>query len=160
MLKKPRYQIINVSTRYPLHESTVHDFHCKADNTYVLILEQMWRPIKPITRDPFAVTDAMSIPDTDIKKVFLHFPDHKAEALEVRPSSDPENPHRWYYKHNQHPDDVMLFIQVDTTKQAGVPKRTPHAAFKDPNLDESKGEPRISVETRAMVFYDQDLADE
>lgn len=29
-------------------------------------------------------------------------------------------------------------------------------AVKDPCLDEEKGERRISIETRAMVFYDED----
>lgn len=120
--------------------------------------DQMWRPCKPITRDPFAVSDATSIPDEHIIKVPLIFPDHTAEALEVVPAPDPEKPHRYYYKFNQHPDDLLFFIQVDSSKQPDVPRRCPHVAFKDPNLDESKGEPRISIETRAMVFYDQDEA--
>lgn len=120
--------------------------------------DQMWRPCKPITRDPFAVSDATSIPDEHIIKVPLIFPDHTAEALEVVPAPDPQKPHRYYYKFNQHPDDLLFFIQVDSSKQPGVPRRCPHVAFKDPNLDESKGEPRISIETRAMVFYDQDEA--
>ncbi|KAG8156307.1 hypothetical protein KVR01_013842 [Diaporthe batatas] len=136
LLKKPRFQIINVSKP----------------------LRRMWRPCKPITRDPFAVSDATSIPDEHIIKVPLIFPDHTAEALEVCPSPDPQKPHRYYYKFNQHPDDVLFFIQVDSSKQPGVPRRCPHVAFKDPNLDESKGEPRVSIETRAMVFYDQDEA--
>ncbi|KAL2279864.1 hypothetical protein FJTKL_13034 [Diaporthe vaccinii] len=129
LLKKPRFQIIN-----------------------------MWRPCKPITRDPFSVSDATSIPDEHIIKVPLIFPDHTAEALEVIPAPDPQKPHRYYYKFNQHPDDLLFFIQVDSSKQSDVPRRCPHVAFKDPNLDESKGEPRISIETRAMVFYDQDEA--
>ncbi|KAI3393073.1 hypothetical protein diail_4744 [Diaporthe ilicicola] len=129
LLKKPRFQIIN-----------------------------MWRPCKPITRDPFAVSDATSIPDEHIIKVPLIFPDHTAEALEVVPAPDPQKPHRYYYKFNQQPDDLLFFIQVDSSKQTDVPRRCPHVAFKDPNLDESKGEPRISIETRAMVFYDQDEA--
>lgn len=118
----------------------------------------MWRPCKPITRDPFAVSDATSIPDEHIIKVPLIFPDHTAEALEVCPAPDPEKPHRYYYKFNQQPDDVLFFIQVDSSKQPDVPRRCPHVAFKDPNLDESKGEPRVSIETRAMIFYDQDEA--
>lgn len=76
------------------------------------------------------MTDARSIPDSDIVTVDLIFPDHKAQSLEVRPGSDPEKPHRWYYKHQQQPDDLLAFIQVDTSRRDGVPKRCPHAAFK------------------------------
>lgn len=117
---------------------------------------QLWRPVKPITRDPFAVTDARSVPDSDIITVPLIFPDHTAESLECRPASDPENPHRWYFKRDQQPDDVLLFIQVDSTERADMPRRCPHAAFKDPSQDEANGEPRISIEIRVMVFYDED----
>ncbi|CAN8097317.1 unnamed protein product [Discula destructiva] len=127
LLNKPRYQIVN-----------------------------LWRPVKPITRDPFGVTDAMTVPDDDIVPVPLIFPDHKAEALECRPATDPLKPHRWYYKSEQQPDDVLLFIQVDSTKKQDMPRRCPHAAFKDPDADEASGEPRISIEVRAMVFYDED----
>lgn len=116
----------------------------------------MWRPITPITRDPFAVTDAMSVPDEDIVTVPLVFPDHKAESLECKPAADPLNPHRWYFMRDQQPDNVLIFMQVDSTRQPNLPRRCPHAAFKDPDLDEAQGEPRISMEIRAMVFYDED----
>lgn len=109
-----------------------------------------------ITRDPFGVTDAMTVPDGDIVPVPLVFTDHLAEALECRPEADPLKPHRWYYKSEQQPDDVMLFIQFDSTKRMDMPRRCPHAAFKNPGLDESGEEPRISIEVRAMVFYDED----
>lgn len=98
----------------------------------------------------------MTVPDDDIVTVPLVFPDHKAESLECRPAADPLKPHRWYYKSEQQPDDVLLFIQVDSTKRPDMPRRCPHAAFKDPDLEEEKGEPRVSIEVRAMVFYDED----
>ncbi|KAJ0342498.1 hypothetical protein KNSL1_010679 [Colletotrichum chrysophilum] len=127
LLAKPRFQIIN-----------------------------MWRPCKPINRDPFAVSDATTIPDKDYIKVPFIYPNRTSELLEVCPGSDPEKPHRWYFKDNQQTDDVVLFIQADTTKRPGVVRRCPHAAFKDPRLDEAKLDPRVSIEIRAMVFYDHD----
>lgn len=116
----------------------------------------MWRPCKPITRDPFAVSDATAIPDKDYIKVPFIYPNRTSELLEVCPASDPEKPHRWYFKDNQQTDDVVLFIQADTTKRPRVVRRCPHAAFKDPRLDEAKLDPRVSIEIRAMVFYDHD----
>ncbi|KAK6226518.1 hypothetical protein QIS74_00073 [Colletotrichum tabaci] len=127
LLAKPRFQIIN-----------------------------MWRPCKPITRDPFAVTDANTVAESDYIKVPFIYPDRTSELLEVCPAEHPEKPHRWYFKDNQQPDDVLFFIQADTTKRPGVVRRCPHAAFKDPRVDESKQDPRVSIEIRAMVFYDHD----
>lgn len=117
---------------------------------------KMWRPCKAITRDPFAVSDATTIPDKDYIKVPFIYPNRTSELLEVCPASDPQKPHRWYFKDNQQTDDVVLFIQADTTKRPGVVRRCPHAAFKDPRLDEAKLDPRVSIEIRAMVFYDHD----
>ncbi|KAL0937414.1 catalyzes late reaction in the cephamycin biosynthetic pathway [Colletotrichum truncatum] len=130
LLAKPRFQIIN-----------------------------MWRPCKPITRDPFAVSDATTIPDSDYIKVPFVYPDRTSELLEVCPAANPERPHRWYFKDNQQTDDVVLFIQADTTKRPGAVRRCPHAAFKDPRLEESKEDPRVSIEIRAMVVYDHDNFD-
>jgi len=59
--------------------------------------------------------------------------------------------HKWYYKHNQQPDDVLFFKQVDS---AFKERRVPHCAFEDPNVLEGMGEPRVSIEVRALVFYD------
>lgn len=116
----------------------------------------MWRPCKPITRDPFAVTDATSVSDDDYIHVPFVYPDRTSELLEVCPPLDPAQPHRWYYKYNQQPDDVLVFIQADSSRQPGVVRRCPHAAFHDPELDEDSLEPRVSIETRAIVFYDHD----
>ncbi|KZL84729.1 catalyzes late reaction in the cephamycin biosynthetic pathway [Colletotrichum incanum] len=114
----------------------------------------MWRPIRPITRDPFAVSDARSIPDSDLVFVPVRFPDHDTEAVEVRPPTN--SPHKWYFKDQQQPDDVLFFKQVDSSTKPGVPRRVPHCAFKDPELPEGTGEPRMSIEVRAFVFYDED----
>ncbi|WDK22565.1 CmcJ catalyzes late reaction in the cephamycin biosynthetic pathway [Colletotrichum graminicola] len=134
LLKKPRYQIINASVpRRRLY---------------------MWRPIRPITRDPFAVSDARTIPDSDLVFVPVRFPDHDTEAVEVRPPTN--SSHKWYFKDQQQPDDVLFFKQVNSSTKPGVPRRVPHCAFKDTDLPEGAGEPRVSVEVRAFVFYDED----
>ncbi|KZL83682.1 catalyzes late reaction in the cephamycin biosynthetic pathway [Colletotrichum incanum] len=131
LLAKPRFQIIN-----------------------------MWRPCKTITRDPFAVSDATTIPESDYIKVPFIYPNRTSELLEVCPATDPEKPHRWYLKNRQQTDDVVLFIQADTTKRRGVVRRCPQATFKDLRVNELQESPRLSIEIRAMVFYDKDDYDE
>jgi hypothetical protein len=54
-LLKKRFQIINVS-------NSVLD-GCEI---YALTLGQVWRPIRPIYKDPLAVADAHSVPDSDL----------------------------------------------------------------------------------------------
>ncbi|UQC91479.1 cephamycin biosynthesis protein CmcJ [Colletotrichum lupini] len=95
---------------------------------------QMWRPIRPITRDPFAVSDARTIPDSDLVFVPVRFPDHDTEAVEVRPPTASQ--HKWYFKDQQQVDDVLFFKQVDSSTKPGVPRRVPHCAFKDTDLPE------------------------
>ncbi|KAK7991948.1 hypothetical protein PG996_013039 [Apiospora saccharicola] len=131
LLAKPRYMIINI-----------------------------WRPVQTITRDPLAVCDAQSVPDSDLVFVPVQFPDHKTEAVEVKPPTDDAGAHRWYFMDGQTPEDVLLFKQVDSCAAPGVPRRTPHCAFKDTGLKEGEGEPRQSIEIRAFVFFDQVSPDE
>lgn len=117
-----------------------------------------WRPIREVRRDPLAVADARSVPDEDILKVRLVYPDHEIDILEVKAPLDAEGErtHRWYFKDRMGPGDVVLFTQFDSTARADVPKRVPHTAFRDPRVDEGTAEARKSIEVRVAVFYDSD----
>ncbi|KAB5582277.1 hypothetical protein GE09DRAFT_1074339 [Coniochaeta sp. 2T2.1] len=115
-LKKRRFQIINV-----------------------------WRPIKTILKDPLAVADSNSVPDADLVKAYVVYPDHRKEFFTVLP-----NPaHRWFFKYRQTPDETM-FIKIYDTEES-VARRVPHSAFSDP--DEEDKEDRESIEVRTLVFY-------
>lgn len=113
-----------------------------------------WRPIREVQRDPLAVTDARSVPDEDILKVRLVYPDHEIDILEVK--APLEAPHRWYFKDRMGPGDVVLFTQFDSTARGDVPTRVPHTAFRDPRVDEGTAEARRSIEVRVAVFYESD----
>ncbi|KAG6364138.1 hypothetical protein INS49_005736 [Diaporthe citri] len=117
-----------------------------------------WRPIREVQRDPLAVADARSVPDDDILKVRLVYPDHEVDILEVKAPLDPEGEgtHRWYFKDRMGPGGVVLFTQFDSTGRADVPRRVPHTAFRDPRVDEGAAEARRSIEVRVAVFYDSD----
>lgn len=118
-----------------------------------------WRPIRPVRRDPLAVADARSVPDDDILKVKLVYPDHEIDILEVKAPLDPSGAggvHKWYFKDGMGPGDVVFFTQFDSTGRGDVPRRVPHTAFRDLRVDEAGAEARRSIEVRVAVFYDED----
>ncbi|KAI6085773.1 hypothetical protein F4821DRAFT_279102 [Hypoxylon rubiginosum] len=107
----------------------------------------LWRPIKPILKDPLAVADATSISDSDLVAASIIYPADRDETWTIKPSAS----HRWYFKYAQRPDEVLLIKCFDSDE--GVPaRRAPHTAFE--NAEEKDGESRESIETRALVFYD------
>ncbi|KAL4928173.1 uncharacterized protein BDV17DRAFT_291918 [Aspergillus undulatus] len=109
----------------------------------------VWRPIKPILKDPLAVADAHSVPDSDLVPIKLIYPDREGETYAVR-----ANPgFKWYYRYGQTPDLVTL-IKCFDSKKDGRARRVPHTAFVNP---ETEGErPRESIEVRALVFHEDD----
>ncbi len=92
------------------------------------------------------MADATSIAEGDLVAARVVYSDHERETWTVKP-----NPaHRWYFKHAQRPDEVMLIKCFDSVEH--VARRVPHSAFRDPQHDD--GEARESVEIRALVFYE------
>ncbi|KAI0196700.1 hypothetical protein EV127DRAFT_458683 [Xylaria flabelliformis] len=119
-LLKKRYQIINV-----------------------------WRPIKTILKDPFAVVDARTVPDEDIIPVTMVYPNNIVdEKGACRPNPD----HVWYYKYAQRPDEPLLFKNFDSTTD-GKARRNPHSAFVDPAHENDYM--RESIEVRVLTFFDE-----
>lgn len=109
----------------------------------------IWRPIRTIHRDPFAVADALSIPDSDCVTIELIEPESTGYTLVPLP----KDTHKWYYCHEQRPDQVLLFKTWDSMTD-GRARRVPHASFTDPRaLD---GPPRESIEVRAFIFHPDD----
>ncbi|KAI9652809.1 MAG: hypothetical protein M1821_007807 [Bathelium mastoideum] len=107
----------------------------------------VWRPIRTILKDPLAVADAHSVPDSDLVGAALIYPDRQGETYAVKP-----NPaHQWYFKYAQRPDEVTLIKCYDSTAD-GRARRIPHSAFTNP-AEEDKAA-RESIEVRALVFYD------
>lgn len=110
----------------------------------------MWRPIKTIFKDPLAVCDSHSVPDADILPVKLIYPDWVGQPCTIHPNKN----HRWYYKSQQTPEQLMIFKCHDS-KPDGRARRVPHAAFTDPDMIDR--EPRSSIEVRVLVFHEGDV---
>ena len=112
----------------------------------------VWRPIKKILKDPLAVADANSVPESDLIPVALIYPDRKGETLTVRASEK----HEWYYLYGQDVDEVTL-IKCYDSKLDGRARRVPHTAFENP--EHSNDYSRESIEVRTLVFYEDDDAE-
>ncbi|OQD86891.1 hypothetical protein PENSOL_c083G04992 [Penicillium solitum] len=109
----------------------------------------VWRPIKTILKDPLAVADAHSVPDSDLVPIGLIYPDRQGETYAVKP--DPNI--KWYYRYGQTPDLVTL-IKCFDSKVDGRARRVPHTAFANPETENEAG--RESIEVRALVFHPDD----
>lgn len=118
-------------------------------------LLNMWRPLRPVRRDALAVADAGSVARAEIVEVPVVLPDHAFTQCQV--SHRGAGAHRWHFKRGMGREDVLVFVQDDTSRKEGVPRQVPHVAFRDPGADEDSQEARSSIELRAFVFYDEDL---
>ena len=114
----------------------------------------VWRPIKPILKDPLGVTDAQSVPDEDLVPIRLIYPNtnKEGETFTVKTSARKgEEQHKWYYLYRQQPDEPLLFKCYDS-KQEGNATRVPHSAFT--NREEEDQDSRESIEVRCLVFHE------
>lgn len=125
----------------------------------------VWRPLKPLRRDPLGVCDGSSVSDDDLygSAIRLKRPDGKYEDiskgdgfelwLAKRPQQ--EGSHKWWYWSGMSPDEVIL-IKCFDSKKDGRCRRAPHSAFEDKRYVNE--EARTSVEVRCLVFWeDQEL---
>ena len=121
----------------------------------------VWRPISTVTRDPLAACDWNTVAEGDLFPKQVSLPSKGSntfenvsagtgkpfERLGVR--SNPN--HRWYYKSEQRPNEVMFVKCFDSKKD--VARCAPHGAFVDPKTINEK--PRESIEVRCLVFWDE-----
>jgi hypothetical protein len=108
-----------------------------------------WRPIKTIRRDPFAVADATTVPDTDLAGFSRVNPDGQASENYFVKHGE-QSVQRWYYVNEQKPDEVLLFKLFDSNSSVKA-TRTPHCSFID-RANETM-DPRESIEIRAALWY-------
>ncbi|KAJ5921007.1 hypothetical protein N7466_009333 [Penicillium verhagenii] len=109
----------------------------------------VWRPIKTILKDPLAVANAHSVPDSDLVPLKLIYPNREGETYSVKPDANI----KWYYRYAQTPDLVTL-IKCFDSKTDGRARRVPHTAFVNPDTEHEAG--RESIEVRALVFHPDD----
>lgn len=119
----------------------------------------VWRPIKPVKRDPLAVADWRT---TDPKTLYpieyratsnvLDSGEYMLEQLTQLPEAK-ESGQKWYCKPNQSPDDVLILKFADTASEHNA-KIAAGCAHCSPVVHGTDGEePRMSVEARVMAFW-------
>ena len=130
-------------------------------------ITNVWRPLKPVKKDPLAVCDARTVDDRDLFPVTAILPSKGSttggydqvssktrgfELLQLK-----QNPKQtWYYVSDMTPDEVLLIKIFDTKKDGTVATRTPHSSFVDPDL---KGNTtRESIEIRCFMFWEDQPA--
>lgn len=109
---------------------------------------QVWRPIKTVYKDPFAVIDARTVADDDIVPVTFIYPN----AVDRKGGCKPNSNHVWYYKYAQRPDEPLVFKQFDSVTD-GRARRNPHSAFIDAAHENDYM--RESLEVRILTFFDE-----
>jgi hypothetical protein len=105
----------------------------------------IWRPIETILKDPIAVADANSVPDSDLVAAAMVEEDFEGESWVVRHNPD----HRWHFKYRMTSEDVLLIKCFDSDRS--LARRALHSAFEDPAYREERS--RQSIEVRCLVLY-------
>ena len=115
-------------------------------------LVNAWRPLRTVQRDPLAVADAATVPDSDYQIRARHFKQSGARSGNyVMSHGGRKDQHAWYYMHEMQPDELVVFRNYDTKRN--VPGwRCPHTAFEIPGTEGLLA--RESIEIRAVCFWD------
>jgi hypothetical protein len=119
----------------------------------------VWRPIKPVKRDPLAVADWRTTDPKTLQPVeyratsnVLESGEYMLEQLTQTPNAKGSG-QRWYCKPNQQPDDVLIlkFADTETERRDDISAGCAHCS---PYVHGTDGEePRMSVEARVMAFW-------
>ncbi|KAL9113902.1 MAG: hypothetical protein Q9227_002036 [Pyrenula ochraceoflavens] len=129
-------------------------------------ITNVWRPLKPVQKDPLAMCDSRTVDEADLFPVTAVLPPKGSttggydqvskrsgfELLQVRQNSR----QTWYYASDMTPEEVLLIKIFDTKKDGSVARRTPHCAFIDPDLQQNRT--RESIEIRCFTFWEDQPA--
>jgi len=116
------------------------------------IIYNVWKSTTPPPQDfPLAIADLRSIPEADHAEgtVVEEFDDRKILSPYVGLLHS--NEQVYYYYPDMSPDESLVFVglHLDPSRKMGCA----HSAFKHP-APGNVGEPRRSIETRVLAFFD------
>ncbi len=106
-----------------------------------------WQPFdREVQQNPLTLIDASSLEDGDLRE-YLYTGDGGANVSLMPVQRDG---HRFYFFPRMQTDEIMVFKQLETRSEAGLP--CPHTSFDDMTApDDALG--RRSVETRLMCAF-------
>lgn len=106
----------------------------------------VWRPLKPIKRDPLAICNWETVQSEDILPSRMIFNEHYwSELGKVKYSSR----HEWLYLGGQTPEEPLIFKQYDSKASGGM--TLPHSAFVDPRWKDAEARQSIEIKMYAFV---------
>jgi hypothetical protein len=126
----------------------------------------VWRPLRQVHRDPFAVCDGSTVPDSDLipmrtllsngnggRYAGLIQPGggDEMELWVVKRAAEGKKQHQWWYLHEMNPDEVVLLKCFDSDTSRC--RRAPHCGFEDPRYGGEEWGARESLEVRCAVFW-------
>ncbi|KAF2764963.1 hypothetical protein EJ03DRAFT_369989 [Teratosphaeria nubilosa] len=108
----------------------------------------VWRPLKPIKRNPLAVLDwpSCNFERDWILPKYIFGKDWWTVLGAVKFHEE----HKWYYLSNQTPSEVLLFTQFDSEDMEEGGQCVAHSSFVDPEYVD--GPARESIEIKMFVF--------
>lgn len=102
----------------------------------------VWRPIKPISKDPLALCDSLTVRDEDLMPISVTLPTKgnvNKQYSEISKGNHFElyylryNPEQmWYYVSDMKPEEVLLLKCYDSIQDGKTARRVPHSAFSNP----------------------------
>jgi len=102
-------------------------------------------------KDPLAVCDATTVPDTDYQVRIREFRSGVRSGNYVMSHGGEKDQHEWYYMSAMEPDEIVVFKGYDTW-QDKPGWRCPHTAFVMAGTEALP--PRESVEARIVCFWE------
>lgn len=110
----------------------------------------LWRSIShPVLDTPLALCDARTVAPADLVATDILYPNRTGEIFTVL-----RNPrHEWSYFPAMTRDEILVFKQFDS-RDAGVARFTPHAAFDHPHVP-ADAPLRESIEIRCLLVYEE-----
>ncbi len=120
----------------------------------------VWRPIRPISKDPLAVCDSRTVRDEDLIPIPVTLPAKgTGQYADISAGKGFEiyyarhNPEQtWYYVSAMTPEEVLLIKCFDSIRDGHTARRVPHSAFTNPDTKDDLT--RESIEVRCLVFYE------
>ena len=123
----------------------------------------VWRPVKPVKRDPLAVCDWRTL-DQSVLQYFDYRclsnvnkgGEHMNDACVLKvPTEEQKEGMKWYWVPEQKPDEVLILKFADTAveQDGGIAAGCAHGS---PVLvgAEEQDEPRVSIECRVLAFWE------
>ena len=111
----------------------------------------IWRPTKPVQRDPLVLADSRTIPDSDYRDLRRDntFGQEANLVMSVIKHGN-EQKHRWHYWSDMMPEEVVIFKHFDSNRDDSA-WRCAHTSIELPGTEAYP--PRESIELRALVGY-------